>query len=42
MISLIASVPITDATEAQIMPSTPPSAQDGTMPGGGGSGYRSR
>ncbi len=24
------------------IPSTPPSAQDGTIPGGGGSGYKSR
>ena len=38
----IASVPMTDAIDAHRMPSTPPSAQDGTMPGGGGSGYRSR
>ena len=42
VISLMASVPITDAIDAHRMPSTPPSAQDGTMPGGGGSGYRSR
>ena len=38
VMSLIASVPITDAIEAHRIPSTPPSAQDGTEPGGGGSG----
>ena len=38
MMSLIASVTITAPIEAQSTPSTPPSAQLGTMPGGGGSG----
>lgn len=38
VMSLMTSVPITDATEAQTMPSTPPSAQDGTKPGAGGCG----
>ena len=28
--------------DAHSTPSTPPSAHDGTMPGGGGSGYRHR
>ena len=35
-------VAITDAIEAHSTPSTPPSAHDGTRPGGGASGYRSR
>ena len=33
---------ITEAIDAHRMPRTPPSAQEGTSPGGGGSGYRSR
>src|SRR6266536_252432 len=36
--SLIASVTWIEPMLAQSTPSTPPSAQDGTMPGGGGSG----
>ena len=40
--SLIASVTWIEPMLAQSTPSTPPSAQDGTMPGGGGSGYRQR
>src|SRR5215207_2294177 len=42
VMSLIASVTMTEPIEAHSTPSTPPSAHDGTMPGGGGSGYRSR
>ena len=38
VMSLMASVPITAAIEAHSTPSTPPSAQDGTVPAGGGSG----
>ena len=41
-ISLIASFTWIDPIEAHSTPSTPPSAQDGTIPGGGGSGYRQR
>ena len=36
--TLIASVAWIDPMVAQRTPSTPPSAHDGTMPGGGGSG----
>ena len=38
VISLIASVTMIEPIEAHSTPSTPPSAHDGTMPGGGGSG----
>ena len=38
VISLIASVTMIEPIDAQSTPSTPPSAQDGTIPGGGGSG----
>ena len=38
VISLIASVPWIAPMLAHSTPSTPPSAQLGTMPGGGGSG----
>ena len=38
VISLIASVTMIEPIDAQSTPSTPPSAHDGTMPGGGGSG----
>ena len=38
VISLTASVTMIEPIEAQSTPSTPPSAQLGTMPGGGGSG----
>ena len=38
VISLIASVTMIEPIEAHRTPSTPPSAHDGTMPGGGGSG----
>ena len=38
----MASLACTEPTVAQSTPSTPPSAQEGTMPGGGGSGYRQR
>lgn len=34
----MASVTWMEPTDAQSTPSTPPSAQEGTMPGGGGSG----
>ena len=40
--SLIASVDCTDPMAAQSTPSTPPSAQLGTEPGGGGSGNTQR
>jgi hypothetical protein len=40
--SLIASLTWIEPMDAQSTPSTPPSAQDGTIPGGGGSGYRQR
>ena len=36
--TLIASVAWIEPIEAHSTPSTPPSAHDGTMPGGGGSG----
>ena len=36
--SLIASVTWIEPIDAHSTPSTPPSAQEGTMPGGGGSG----
>ena len=39
VINLIASVTWIEPIDAQSTPSTPPSAQLGTMPGGGGSGY---
>ncbi len=42
MISLIASVAITDPTWPHSAPSTPACAQDGTAEGSGGSGNRSR
>ena len=38
VISLIASFTMIEPIDAQSTPSTPPSAHDGTMPGGGGSG----
>ena len=38
VMSLIASVTMTDPIDAQSTPSTPPSAQEGTIPGGGGTG----
>ena len=38
----MASLTMIEPMDAQSTPSTPPSAHDGTMPGGGGSGYRSR
>ena len=38
VISLIASLTWIEPIEAHSTPSTPPSAQLGTMPGGGGSG----
>ena len=37
-ISLIASFTWSEPIDAHSTPRTPPSAQDGTMPGGGGSG----
>ena len=40
--SLMASLTWMEPIDAHSTPSTPPSAQDGTMPGGGGSGYRQR
>ena len=40
--SLIASVDWTDPMAAHSTPSTPPSAQLGTEPGGGGSGKTQR
>ncbi|MCY1561604.1 hypothetical protein D9M68_988870 [compost metagenome] len=36
--SLIASLTWIEPIDAQSTPSTPPSAHEGTMPGGGGSG----
>src|SRR6476620_1406629 len=42
VISLIASLTWMEPIDAHSTPRTPPSAHDGTMPGGGGSGYRSR
>ena len=38
VMTLIASLTWMDPMEAHSTPSTPPSAHDGTMPGGGGSG----
>ena len=38
VMSLIASVTMTEPIDAQSTPSTPPSAQEGTIPGGGGTG----
>jgi len=35
-------VDLEEPIDAHSTPRTPPSAQDGTMPGGGGSGYRQR
>ena len=40
VITLIASVVWMEPIVAQRTPSTPPSAHDGTIPGGGGSGYK--
>ena len=40
--TLIASVVWIEPIDAQSTPNTPPSAQLGTIPGGGGSGYRQR
>ena len=42
VISLIASVAWMTPMTPGSTPSTPPSAQLGTSPGGGGSGYRQR
>ena len=42
VISLIASLTWIEPMDAHSTPSTPPSAHEGTMPGGGGSGYRQR
>ena len=38
VISLMASLTWMEPIEAHSTPSTPPSAHEGTMPGGGGSG----
>jgi hypothetical protein len=38
VMTLMASLTWIEPIEAQSTPRTPPSAQDGTMPGGGGSG----
>ena len=42
VMSLIASLTWIEPIDAHRTPSTPPSAHEGTIPGGGGSGYRQR